>query len=242
MPLLSKSIRLLLLIPLAFAAGCVSTTVQNRSEISNSALKKPAIVLVYNFAVTPDEVRQYNNFFPSPGKNVQGSNMTADDIEVGHEAADALADELVRDIKELGINAIRVNNTEPRPENSVAVVGHFVDIQQGSYFGRLVIGFGAGRSSMDAMVRVLGPSGSAHRELLSFDAHSDSGRLPGAAVLGPAGLAAGAAVGSVVASSGAIGAVKTYRTAFSRQAAELASKITSELSTYFAEQGWIEKK
>ncbi|MGZ8975781.1 hypothetical protein, partial [Methylomagnum sp.] len=91
----------------------------------------------------------------------------------------------------------------------------------------------------DGPVSVLASGVGSYRELIGFDVHTDSGSMPGAAVMGPAGAAAGAGTAAVVATNAALGAAKSYRSASAQQAKQQADKIVSELSKYFLEQGWI---
>jgi hypothetical protein len=66
---------------------------------------------------------------------------------------------------------------------------------------------------LDTAVSVLAPTGFANRELISFEAHTDSGKMPRAAVLGTAGTAAGASTAAVMAANAAVDARQDYRSA-----------------------------
>ena len=77
------------------------------------------------------------------------------------------------------------------------------------------------------------------KEILSFSAHADSGNMPGAAVMGPAGVAAGAGTAVVVGVNVAKGGITTYRSNSAHQASALADKISEVLQKYFQKQGWI---
>jgi hypothetical protein len=96
-----------------------------------------------------------------------------------------------------------------------------------------------GQSRLDSKVRVLAPSPSGYKELIAFDAHADSGEMPGAAVMGPAGAAAGAGAAAVIATNTVAGGIKTYKSASAELARKMAEKIAAQLAKYFAQQGWI---
>jgi hypothetical protein len=224
---------------LLLLGGCAKSTVQTRAEVANSGLPKPQRVLVYNFAVSADDVKQNSGLFARLAREVEGGNQTAEQLQIGREVADALATELTTQIQALGLNALRATANMPVTADSILITGHFLDINEGNRLRRTVIGLGAGQSSIDSAVSVLAPAHSGHRELISFNAHADSGHMPGAAVLGPAGAAAGAGTAAVVAGNVAMGAGKNYRSAATQQAKEIADKIVAELSRYFARQGWI---
>jgi len=97
-----------------------------------------------------------------------------------------------------------------------------------------------GKSYLDSKVHVLAPSPSGYTELIAFDAHADSGEMPGAAVMGPAGAATGAGTAAVIATNAAAGGVKSYRSASTQEAKRMADKIAAQLARYFARQGWID--
>jgi len=122
---------------------------------------------------------------------------------------------------------------------TILITGQFTNINEGNRLRRNVIGLGMGQSSLDSKVRVLAPSASGYQELISFDAHADSGEMPGAAVMGPAGAAAGAGTAAVIGANAAVGGVKSYKSASAQQAKKMAEQIADELARYFAQQGWI---
>ncbi|MGH8549545.1 MAG: DUF4410 domain-containing protein [Methylococcales bacterium] len=219
--------------------GCAGTSVMETREIAESGLPKPRQVLVYNFSVTPDEVKANSAFFSRFKRNIQHADQTAEEIQIGREVADALADELMLKIQALGLNAVRADPATPLTPGSILVNGHFVTINEGNSLQRMAIGFGLGQSSLDAHVTVLAPRPTGYEELIGFDAHSDSGEMPGAAVMGPAGAAAGTGTAAVVATNAALGAAKHYRSSSAREAAKMADSVVKELSKYFARQGWI---
>ena len=101
---------------LALAAGCAPTQVVQESEDIKS-FAKPDLILVYDFAVSPDEVfldqglsaelrQQYEQY--------KGQTRTAQEIKVGHKVADAVAQELVKNILAYGLWAQRGLRTAAR--------------------------------------------------------------------------------------------------------------------------------
>jgi hypothetical protein len=223
----------------ALLAGCAQSTVQTRGEVAQSGLPRPQRILVHNFAVSADDVKQSSGLFATLGRELANSNQTAEQIEIGREVSDALAEELTARIRALGFDTVRANPATPLVQNSLVIAGRFVNIDEGNRLRRTVIGLGAGQSSVDVTVSLFAPGRSGYRELATFDAHADSGNMPGAAVTGPAGAAAGASTAAVVATSAAMGVAKGYRSMSTQQARQIADKIVEELSRYFARQGWI---
>ena len=219
--------------------GCASTNVQDTYEVANTGMPTPNPVLIYNFAVNPEDVQQNSSIFAKIQRNIGNNDQTAEEIQLGREVADAMATELTQKIANLGLYPIRADQSLQVTPGSILITGYFVDINEGNRLRRNVIGLGMGQSSLDSKVRVLAPSPSGYQELIAFDAHTDSGDMPGAAVLGPAGAATGADTAAVITTTAAMGGIKSYKSASARQAKKMAEKIAAQLAKYFAQQGWI---
>lgn len=224
---------------LLLSAGCAKTQVSTLDEVAQSGLRRPQQVLIYNFAVSPQDVQENASIFAKMARNFNGEDPTAEEMQLGREVADALAVELTQRIAALGFNPQRADRHTPLPAGAILITGRFVKIDEGNRLRRNVIGFGVGQSSIDSDVQLLAPSPSGMRELLAFSAHADSGKMPGAAVMGPAGAAAGAGAAAVVVTNAAVGGLKSYRSASAQQAKQMADKITERLSDYFSRQGWL---
>lgn len=235
----TKSFKWLAVSTFLLMTACATTDVRMSNEIASSGLPRPQQVLVYNFAVSPEDIKQNASFFARLGRNIEGSNQTAEQIQLGREVSDALATELTQNIADMGLNSRRALDNMPVAPGSILITGHFVNIDEGNRLRRNVIGLGLGQSSLDAKIRILAPGPSGYTELAAFDAHADSGEMPGAAVFGPAGVAAGAGTAAVVGTNVAIGGAKSYKSAAAQQAKKIADKISEQLSQYFARQGWI---
>lgn len=222
-----------------FIAGCAQTNVRTTEEIASSGLPRPQQVLIYNFVVTPADIQENSSIFAKIGRNIQNNDQTAEEIQLGREVADALATELTQKVAAMGLNPVRAIENMPVSQGSILITGHFVKIDEGNRLRRNVIGLGLGQSSLDTEVRLLAPGPSGYEELIAFDAHADSGDMPGAAVMGPAGAAAGAGTAAVIAANAAVGGVKSYKSSSAEQAKKIADKISEQLADYFAQQGWI---
>ncbi len=221
-------------------AGCAKTSVQDTYELANAGMPTPNPVLIYNFAVSPEDVQQNSSIFAKIERNVQNTSQTAEEIQLGRQVSDALATELFQKISNMGLYPVRAEpGLQPAP-GSILITGYFVDIDEGNRLQRNVIGLGMGKSYLDSKIRVLAPTASGYEELIAFDAHADSGDMPGAAVMGPAGAAAGAGAAAVIATNAVAGGVKSYRSASTQEAKRMADKIAAQLAQYFAQQGWID--
>jgi hypothetical protein len=221
-------------------AGCAATDVSPQRETSLTNLPKPRVVLVYKFGVNVDEVRENQSLFKQAVDAVGSTTQDERATKIGEEVADAMADELVTKIGELGLPAQRATRETRVPADALVITGQFLDIDEGNRARRLVIGFGAGESKLDASVQVLMERNGGYSKLTSFTTHADSGAMPGAAATMGAGAAAqGAVTGGMAAANVALGGVKTYRSDVANMASRSAAKAVEYLSDFFARQGWI---
>ncbi|MDO9214479.1 MAG: DUF4410 domain-containing protein [Methylococcales bacterium] len=156
-------------------------------------MPKPSSVLIYNFAVNPEDVKTTSGILGKIQTTMKKTTQSAEEQQVAREVSDAMATELTQKIAAMGLNAVRADQTLRATPGSIIITGAFVNIDEGNQAQRSVIGLGMGQSPLDSKVVVLAPSPSGNQELVSFDAHADSGDMPDAAVMGPAGAAAGAA-------------------------------------------------
>ncbi|MFI3188423.1 hypothetical protein BCS42_04850 [Crenothrix sp. D3] len=226
----ATSVALLLLV------GCAKNYVQENVAVINTNMPKPNAVLIYNFAVNPADVKNGTGVLATLKNNIQKTTPSQEEAQLAREVSDAMAAELTQKIADMGLNPIRANQSTRVTAGAIIIAGAFVNIDEGNAMRRNVVGLGMGQSSLDSKVSVLTTD---NQELLSFDAHADSGSMPGAAVMGPAGVAAGAGTAAVVATNVATGAVKTYKSASAQQAKKMAENIAAQLAAYFAQQGWI---
>ena len=79
-------------------AGCARTNVQDTYEVANAGMPTPNPVLIYNFAVSPDDVQQNSSIFAKIERNIENNSQTAEEIQLGRQVSDALATELSQKI------------------------------------------------------------------------------------------------------------------------------------------------
>jgi hypothetical protein len=220
--------------------GCAQNTVQPEQETYMANLQPPAVVLVHRLSVNLKEVTDNQGLFGKAVDAVEHTTQDAKTEQLAVEVGDDFANELVKQINDLGLSAQRAAADTYVPPDALVITGYFIDVNAGNEARRLVIGLGAGQSKIDAQVQVLRYSGSKYSTLLSFKTHADSGEMPGAAVTMGAGAAAqGGMTAGMAAANVAVGGVKTYRTAMGAMAGRSADKAAVFLSQYFAGEGWI---
>src|SRR2546425_9604761 len=149
-------------------AACAKMVVQPLTETEKLGLPRPPQVLVYTFAVSPTEVIEnqsiIHEFMESQGDMTPEQRLS----EIGREAAEAMAEELVRGISELGLPARRAYKETAIPPNGLTVEGAFLDVDQGNRMRRIVVGFGSGSARVDARVLVHQVGPDARVKLLDF--------------------------------------------------------------------------
>lgn len=230
-------------------SGCAATVVTPQYESHKLRLYRPSRVLIYDFAVTRDQVKENRGFLQGTVNDFEGKTTYEHEGELADEVRQVAAEELVKGIQNLGLPAERVAADTPLPSGAVAITGQFLDVDEGNKAVRLVVGFGKGQSKVDIRVQLYGSgavygSGSQGQyappaKLSEFETHADSGSMPGVAVTGAAGAATGTATGVVVGVNAAVGAVKAHRSAMGAMTAKSVEQAVDYLSEFFGRQGWI---
>jgi uncharacterized protein DUF4410 len=224
-------------------AGCAQTEIRSQGETMQQNLPAPGRVLVYNLAVNAEEVTANQSIVAREIAAQSSESSFQQATEIGHQAADAFATDLVAELLKTGLNAQRATRETTIYQNDVLVLGHFIDVNEGNRLRRLVIGFGAGASDVDAQIFVSQEASGRKRELLEFATHADSGEMPGAAVTMGAGAAAqGGMTAGVAAANVAVSGVKTYRSETAQLAGRAGNKAAGFIARFAANEGWITKE
>jgi len=220
-------------------AAC--TSVQTEEEYAGAKLPRPDVILVSEFAVSPGEV----DLDRAPGADlmraVEGTPRTTDEIEAGHKVARDLAQKLVNEIKDLGLNAQLAEQAPSAGQEVVEIEGQFVSIDEGNRAERMIIGFGAGRTDVVVHVEVYGTGEGGSQLLEKLEVDAKSGLKPGFAETFPVGAVAGTvAVAAAVSTTVAVGSEVLGENVVA-DSDRAAKGIAKHLAVFFAEQGWITK-
>lgn len=244
-PRVVLSIALVALMCVAWG-GCAKTVIFSDYHSSQTGLQRPERILVYDFSVTANEVKENQSVFQGAINTVEGVTSAENEQHIADEVRAIAAEELVAGIRNLGLPAERASRNAPVPPKSLAIAGAFLNVDEGNRLQRLVIGFGKGQSKVDILIHAYGyglgeggSSGATPVKLVEFATRADSGSMPGALVTGGAGAAAGAGAGAVVGANAAIGTGKSYRSSMENMTARSAEQAVAHLSEYFWRQGWI---
>jgi hypothetical protein len=232
---------LLTFIVLAVAFGCAPTNVQ-QEKMTLTQLPRPDLILVYDFAVSPAEVELDTGLSAELMQKYQehkGSSRTAEEIKVGHKVADAVAEELVKKIRSYGLWAERAFGLPYGKGKVLMVKGQFLTIDEGNRTERVAIGFGAGRTDVQANVQVYELTPQGMKQVDDLRGTAESGRKPGMAEMMGVGAIAGHLLASTVISGTLSGATEMTSATVEADGKRLADKIATDLGNFFIDQAWI---
>jgi len=229
------------LVVMAFAAGCAPTNVQQQTT-TYTQLPRPDLVLVYDFAVSPDEVQLDTGLSAELMQKYaahKGTPPTVQELQLGHKVANVVADEIVKQIRTYGIWAERGYGWPAGRGKVLMVKGQFTTIDQGNRTERVAVGLGAGRSDVQAYVQLveLTPSGVQQVETLRADARS--GFKPGMAEMMGVGAIANHLLMSTVVSGTLAGVSEMTAATVEADGRRLADKIAYDIGQFFSMQAWI---
>jgi hypothetical protein len=221
-------------------ASCSSGRVRTVQGYAGAPLPPPSEVAVYDFAISPDQVQ----LDQAPGARLQREVENQSASERQNQAArlteTALAETLSARLQSYGLPVERLPAGATPPPGALLVQGRILSVNEGNRARRLVVGFGAGKSSIEAEARlyyVENPA--APRFLQSFQASSDSGRMPGAAGTMGLGAAAGRVGTSAALSGGMHASTEMRRTGDEENADRLADALARQMGKFAVTQGWI---
>ena len=223
---------------LLLVASCGPTKVKTTEEYTGK-LPRPDRILVYDFAVSPDEVKHDTGLSADIARAVEGTPRTADELKIGHAATNALAKELVKEIQGFGLPAERAAGIPPTSGNILLVQGQLVSVDQGNRTERVVIGFGAGRTDVKAHVQVYEITAEGKQKVEQLQADAKSGRKPGMALMMGAGALAGHLLTSAAVSGTVSAAGEASWETVEADARRLAKDVAKELGQFFVAQAWI---
>ena len=225
---------------LALVAGCT----QGSSQIETaSMLPRPQVVVVQDFAVWPGEV-QLDPGLSGTIDETLGANQlpprTAKEQQISHQVANALAEELVVEIRDLGLPAQRGDGLPPGTTTGLVISGQFVSVDQGNRTERVVLGLGAGRSDVRVRTQVFDVSPAGRRLTDEIEVDAKSGLQPGMAETMGLGALTGHFLTATLVSGTLQVADESLGTSVVVDSNRAAKGIAKQLAGFFAEQGWTQ--
>ncbi len=221
------------LLAILLGLGCASSSVKSVQRYAEGPLPHPPVLLVYDFATSPNEalVDTYGSGFASP------SASGAED-DLARKTARSLSEQLLKKLTESGIHARRVEDRFEPPMNALLIKGEFITIDKGSRLKRMTIGFGAGATELRVRARAYQARESGLERIAEAEVEAKGDRMPGMAVPVGAGAVAGQAARSA-AISGGMNIAQEVTGGLDKDAGRIAGEIAERVKGFYERQGWL---
>jgi len=219
-------------------AGCASTEVTT-DNVNWKTEPKPDQLIVFDFAAAPDEVTLDHGLVAEVRELVDKEPRTAQEKKIGGSVANALAEALVADLRKKGLPAVRAGHVVEPGIQPLQVKGQLLSIDEGNRTRRVIIGLGAGRSTVEARVQLYEAIRGRAQLLEEMTATTKSGRKPGMAEMVGVGALTGHIITSTVLSGGLSGASEALSANVDALAKTMAKKIAEEIVEYYEKRGWL---
>jgi hypothetical protein len=225
-----------------FALGLLGAcmTASSVDDTPGAILPRPKTVVVERFAVTPGEVTLDEGLTADVRQALEGGggSQTQQEVDTGRKVADALADKLVVDIEDLGIDARRGTSVPAGDQPGLLITGQFVSIDQGNATERSIIDLGAGRSDVRVQAQVFEVTSSGRRLVDTIEVDAKSGLKPGLAKEAGVGAVTGRLLTAVAIGTGLDIADETLSANVVADADRAAKGIAKQLASFFGCKGW----
>jgi hypothetical protein len=219
-------------------AGCASTKITGSQHYQGERIARPARIIVHDFAATPADIPAWSSAALRYGSE-PGTPQTSKEIETGRELGSRVATELVAEIQDMGLTAVRAAG-EPGPHvGDIVIIGYFESIDAGSRMKRMVIGFGSGKAKLRTQVEGYVQTDRGLRKLGSREINSGGNKSPGLVVPIAVTIATANPIGLIATSALKVGGEVTGVSTIKGSAKRTAKEIAEELSLAFQEQGWL---
>lgn len=218
--------------------ACAKTTVTaRRTSAGDEVLSKPNRIIVYSFAATPEDIPEDAAVRGLYKK--RSVPQTPDEIRLGRQLGDKIAEELVQEILKFDMPAERSQAGPPAGTGNLIIKGEFVSIDAGDRLKRMLIGFGQGATELKTIVEAYMITSEGPRKLGSREITAAGGKMPGMLVPVLGGAAAGQAGKAAVVSGSMNVAQELGPESLGGAAKRTAQEIAKELAKEFYQQGWI---
>jgi len=226
------------LLALFVLSGCAPTQVNTITQYSGP-VPRPNTVLVYNFAVSPDEVQLDQGISVKIEDMIKKTPRTKEEKAVGHAVAEALATHLVKELNAIGVPATRAYGRPSTMGNAIEIEGQFLSVDEGNRTERVVIGLGAGRTDVKTLTQVYDARFGTRMLVQEFDTDAKSGYKPGMAEMMAVGVLTHHLLVSTLASGALAAGSEAFFAGVDADARRTAQEIVKQLGQFFVAQGWI---
>jgi hypothetical protein len=225
-------------VALVVLSGCAPTQINTISQYSGP-VPRPSNVLVYSFAVSPDEVQLDEGISARIEELVKKTPRTKEEKAVGHAVAEALATHMVKGLSAIGVPATRAYGRPSTLANAIEIEGQFLSVDEGNRTERVVIGLGAGRTNVKTLTQVYDARSGSRMLVDEFDTDAKSGYKPGMAEMMAVGVLTHHLLVSTLASGGLAAASEEFTAGVDADARRTAQEVAKQLGQFFVDQGWI---
>ncbi len=217
-------------------AGCASADVDVMARPQTTApLVQPDYVLVYDLAVTPDDVKTDRGLAAQAVNEMRGQPQTAEEIRVGRKAAMAFTDALVEDLRKAGIRAGRARDGYKPTAKTLVISGKFTQVDQGNQTMRVWVGFGLGGGEIRALI-----DGSQGDRVIARAQIKTTGSFkPGLLVPVAGGAAAGTAITSSAVAAGGTGISEGLTATIEADANRAARAVAKRIVQGYINHYWV---
>lgn len=214
--------------------GCASANVDVMSRPASNVVL-PDYVLVYDLAVTADEVTMDKGFAAQAIREAGDKTQTQMEVEAGHAVAKALTDGLVENLRLAGIRAGAARDGFKPTDKTLVIYGKFIRINQGDQTLRVWVGFGFGNGEIQALMEC-----SQGGRVLNKAMVTTSGSIkPGLAVPVAGGAAAGTLLVSSAVAGSATGLSETFLSTVQADANRASKEVAKKIVQGYINHGWL---
>jgi hypothetical protein len=218
-------------------AGCASTKVTDLTPMAKGEVARPARILVYDFVATPSDLPSDSAI---RGKvSASRTPQTAEQVQTSRRLGSLIAEDLVEDIKAMGLPAQHAASGASPNVGDGVIRGYLVSVESGSAGKRFIVGFGSGKAEMDTVVEGYVMTSQGLRKLGSGTLTSSGGKTPGVVMPSAVAIASGSPVGLIVVGGAKIYGEASGRSGIEGRAKATADEISEQLKTRFQDRGWI---
>jgi len=231
---------LLYLLSLVILAGCASTTVTQQTPMTAPGLARPNQIWVYDFVAAPSDMPADSSLAGQVG--APSIPPTPEELETGRKYGAMIAQELVKDIQNMGMPAIEAGPGSSPQVGDGVIRGYIVSTEgggSGNMVKRMVIGFGAGTAEMDTVVEGYAMTPQGLRKLGSGTLSASGNKTPGLVVPAAVAIATANPIGLIVVGGLKIAGAASGRSGLQGRAKSTADEIAAQLKLRFQDRGWI---
>lgn len=223
---------------LCLSMGCASTKITDHQILVTEKIPRPEHILVYDFIASPADIPSDSSLagrydeHPTP--------QTAEQINAGRQVGGEIAEQLVKQIKAMGMPAERASIKATPQINDLVIRGYLLSIDEGSADKRVAVGFGSGESGLKVAVQGFQMTDRGLRKLGSGTVDSDGSKTPGAGVGLASLLVTGNPVGLIVSGGMKVYGEESGSSKIEGRIEQTAEEIAEQIKVRFQQQGWIE--